>query len=123
MPVLHTFFAPCRCRWLMLSVLMCLPLAHAEPDEEALGKSLGYPISSGGGVMQMTQRVGSWSALDKVQGIHGQTVFVQPASGIVMVQTAVYAGASGALDPDPHAERASFWLGVLQSLGGNTDRY
>jgi hypothetical protein len=73
--------------------------------------------------MQMTQRVGSWSALDKVQGIHGQTVFVQPASGIVMVQTAVYAGASGALDPDPHAERASFWLGVLQSLGGNTDRY
>ena len=58
-----------------------------------------------------------------MQGIHGQTVFVQPSSGIVMVQTAVYAGASGALDPDPYAERASFWLGVLQSLGGNTDRY
>ncbi len=75
MPVLHTFFAPCRFRWLMLSVLMCLPLAHAEPDEEALGKSLGYPISSGGGVMQMTQRVGSWSALDKVQGIHAKLFF------------------------------------------------
>lgn len=58
-----------------------------------------------------------------MQGIHGQTVFVQPSSGIVMVQTAVYSGASGALDPDPYAERGSFWLGVLQSLGGNTDRY
>lgn len=58
-----------------------------------------------------------------MQGVHGQTVFVQPSSGIVMVQTAVYSGASGALDPDPYAERGSFWLGVLQSLGGNTDRY
>jgi CubicO group peptidase (beta-lactamase class C family) len=58
-----------------------------------------------------------------MQGIHGQTVFVQPSTGIVMVQTAVYAGASGALDPDAYAERGSFWLGVLQSLGGNTDRY
>ena len=57
------------------------------------------------------------------QGVHGQSVFVQPASGIVMVQTAVYNGASGALDPDAYAERSSFWIGVLQSLGGNTDRY
>lgn len=58
-----------------------------------------------------------------MQGVHGQTVFVQPSSGIVMVQTAVYNGASGALDPDAYAERSSFWIGVLQSLGGNTDRY
>lgn len=58
-----------------------------------------------------------------MQGVHGQTVFVQPATGIVMVQTAVYAGASGVLDPEAYAERASFWGGVLQSLGGNTDRY
>jgi hypothetical protein len=58
-----------------------------------------------------------------MQGIHGQTVFVQPATGIVMVQTAVYAGASGAIDPDAYAERASFWQGVLQSLGGDTSRY
>lgn len=58
-----------------------------------------------------------------MQGVHGQTVFVQPSTGIVMVQTAVYAGASGALDPDAYAERASFWLGVLSSLGGNTSRY
>ena len=58
-----------------------------------------------------------------MQGVHGQAVFIQPASGIVMVQTAVYAGAGGTQDPDAYAERASFWLGVLQSLGGNTDRY
>ena len=58
-----------------------------------------------------------------MQGVHGQAVFVQPASGIVMVQTAVYAGANGVQDPDAYAERASFWLGVLQSLGGSTERY
>ena len=57
------------------------------------------------------------------QGVHGQSVFVQPATGIVMVQTAVYAQASGAQDPEPYAERTAFWMGVLQSLGGRTDRY
>ena len=40
-----------------------------------------------------------------------------------MVQTAVYKGASGQLDPLPYVERNNFWMGVLQSLGGNTDRY
>jgi len=58
-----------------------------------------------------------------MQGVHGQAVFVQPSSGIVMVQTAVYAQASGAQDPDPYEERASFWLGVLRSLGGDTRGY
>ncbi len=57
-----------------------------------------------------------------MQGIHGQTVFVQPATGIVMVQTAVYAVASGAQDPDPYVERAALWTGVLDSLGGRTER-
>ena len=57
------------------------------------------------------------------QGVHGQSVFVQPASGIVMVQTAVYAQASGQQDPEPYAERTAFWMGVLQSLGGRTERY
>ena len=57
------------------------------------------------------------------QGVHGQSLFVQPAPGIVMVQTAVYAQASGQQDPEPYAERTAFWLGVLQSLGGKTDRY
>ena len=57
------------------------------------------------------------------QGVHGQSVFVQPATGIVMVQTAVYAQASGAQDPEPYAERSALWMGVLQSLGGSTERY
>ena len=57
------------------------------------------------------------------QGVHGQAVFVQPATGIVMVQTAVYAQASGAQDPEPYAERSALWMGVLQSLGGSTERY
>ena len=57
------------------------------------------------------------------QGVHGQSVFVQPATGIVMVQTAVYAQASGAQDPEPYAERSALWMGVLQSLGGRTERY
>lgn len=57
-----------------------------------------------------------------LQGIHGQSLFVQPATGIVMVQTAVYAGAGGAQETDAYAERTAFWLGVLESLGGRTER-
>lgn len=53
-------------------------------------------------------------------GAHGQCVFVQPASGIVMVQTAVWPN----LAPNEHdrvsAERTDFWRCVLQSLGGST---
>jgi len=49
-------------------------------------------------------------------GIYGQSVFVQPDSGIVMVQTSV--------NKDPRvaqarAERDAFWQGVLESLGGH----
>jgi CubicO group peptidase (beta-lactamase class C family) len=55
------------------------------------------------------------------QGVHGQALFVQPASGIVMVQTAVDEAASVAQDPVPSRERDAFWRGVLQSLGGATD--
>jgi CubicO group peptidase (beta-lactamase class C family) len=56
-----------------------------------------------------------------LQGIHGQTVMVQPASGIVVVQTAVYEQASGRQDPDPYVERAAMLLGVIRSLGGATN--
>lgn len=58
-----------------------------------------------------------------MQGVYGQTVMVQPATGIVVVQTAVYAGADGVQDPDAYAERTSFWMGVLKSLDGKTDPY
>jgi len=49
-------------------------------------------------------------------GIFGQSIFVQPASGIVMVQTSVYDQPSG----DPMGQlRTEMWKGVLSSLGGN----
>lgn len=56
-----------------------------------------------------------------LRGVHGQAVYVQPASGIVMVQTAVFDAASGRQDPQPHRELDAFWRGVLQSLGGSTE--
>ena len=53
-------------------------------------------------------------------GVHGQATFVQPASGIVMVQTAVYAAPAAGGDTTPLQERGAFWNGVLASLGGST---
>ena len=56
-----------------------------------------------------------------LQGIHGQHIFVQPASRIVMVQTSVNDAPSGRQDPMPYRRRDAFWQGVLSSLGGSTD--
>jgi CubicO group peptidase (beta-lactamase class C family) len=56
-----------------------------------------------------------------LQGIHGQTVYVQPESKIVMVQTAVYNWASGRQDNRPYQLRQAMWEGVLKSLGGAVD--
>ena len=53
-----------------------------------------------------------------LQGIHGQHLFVQPASRIVMVQTSVNDAPSGRIDPLPYQRRDAFWRGVLGSLGG-----
>ena len=55
-----------------------------------------------------------------MQGIHGQTVYVQPSSGVVMVLTSVWESASGRQDSQPYEERDALWRGVLQSLGGST---
>jgi hypothetical protein len=55
------------------------------------------------------------------QGVHGQALFVQPASGIVMVQAALNQAASGQQDPLPGQERDAFWRGVLRSLDGVPD--
>lgn len=55
-----------------------------------------------------------------MQGIHGQTVYVQPSSGIVMVLTSVWESASGKQNAQPYEERDALWRGVLQSLGGST---
>jgi CubicO group peptidase (beta-lactamase class C family) len=54
-----------------------------------------------------------------MQGIHGQTVYVQPSTGVVMVLTSVWEQASGKQDAQPYEERDALWRGVLQSLGGD----
>lgn len=56
-----------------------------------------------------------------LQGIHGQAVYVQPASGVVLVQTAVYSMPSGRQDNQPFRYRHALWEGVLRSLGGSVD--
>ena len=56
-----------------------------------------------------------------LQGIHGQTIFVQPETQVVMVQTAVYTSASGKQDNKPYLLRQAMWEGVLRSLGGRVD--
>jgi CubicO group peptidase (beta-lactamase class C family) len=53
-----------------------------------------------------------------LQGIHGQSVLVQPASQIVVVTTSVHQKPSGQQDMRPYQLRGAFWSGVLQSLGG-----
>ena len=55
-----------------------------------------------------------------MQGIHGQTLYVQPATGVVMVLTSVWEQASGRQDVQPYQERDALWRGVLRSLGGDT---
>ncbi len=54
-----------------------------------------------------------------MQGIHGQTLYMQPSTGIVMVLTSVWEQASGRQDPQPYEERDALWRGVLRSLGGS----
>ena len=56
-----------------------------------------------------------------LQGIHGQAIYVQPDSKIVMVQTAVHTAPSGRQDPRPYQYRQAMWEGVLRSLGGKVD--
>ncbi len=55
-----------------------------------------------------------------MQGIHGQTLYVQPSAGVVMVLTSVWESASGRQNAQPYEERDALWRGVLQSLGGST---
>jgi CubicO group peptidase (beta-lactamase class C family) len=55
-----------------------------------------------------------------MQGIHGQTVYVQPSSGLVLVLLSVWESASGKQNAQPYEERDALWRGVLRSLGGST---
>ncbi|MBC7608203.1 MAG: serine hydrolase [Polaromonas sp.] len=55
-----------------------------------------------------------------MQGIHGQTLYVQPSTGVVMGLTSVWESASGKQNAQPYEERDALWRGVLRSLGGST---
>ena len=51
-----------------------------------------------------------------LQGIYGQTIYVQPDSGVVMVQTSAYDYPSG----DPmNRNKIEFWKAALTQLGGD----
>lgn len=54
-----------------------------------------------------------------LQGIHGQSMLIQPANQIVVVLTSVNTKPSGQQDMQPYRYRAAFWAGVLRSLGGD----
>jgi hypothetical protein len=45
-------------------------------------------------------------------GVHGQAIFVDPSSRLVMVQTAVFKRAG-----DPILEAYALWRGVVAELG------
>jgi CubicO group peptidase (beta-lactamase class C family) len=53
-----------------------------------------------------------------LQGIHGQSMLIQPANQIVIVQTSVNSKPSGKQDARPYQLRHAFWTGVLKSLRG-----
>ena len=48
-------------------------------------------------------------------GAHGQAIYVDPASGLVMVHTAVRKSVT-----DPNTETLALWRGVVDMLGRNT---
>lgn len=52
-----------------------------------------------------------------MQGIYGQTIYVQPESGIVMVQTSAYDNASG---DSMNRQKIDFWKTILNQLGGDS---
>ncbi|WP_137919397.1 serine hydrolase [Hydrogenophaga sp. 2FB] len=56
-----------------------------------------------------------------MQGVHGQRLYVQPASRTVMVITSVWEHPAGAATEGPSRETDALWRGVLTSLGARTD--
>ena len=56
-----------------------------------------------------------------MRGVHGQHLFVQPASGLVMVITSAWEYPGGGGDDGARIETDALWRGVLASLGGRID--
>lgn len=53
-----------------------------------------------------------------LRGIHGQSIFVQADTGLVMVHTAAFSHPSARVDPAPYEEMLSLWYGVVKSFSG-----
>jgi CubicO group peptidase (beta-lactamase class C family) len=51
-----------------------------------------------------------------MKGIHGQAMFVDAESGVVMLHTGAFTQPSARTDPAPYDEQLSLWHGVLKSL-------
>jgi CubicO group peptidase (beta-lactamase class C family) len=54
-----------------------------------------------------------------LRGIHGQSIFVQAESGLVMVHTAAFEMPSARMSPAPYDEMLNLWRGVVKSVGIN----
>ena len=52
-----------------------------------------------------------------LRGVHGQSIYVQAESGLVMVHTAAFAQPSARMDSAPYDEMLNLWNGVVKSIG------
>mgnify|MGYP000042833243 CR=1 FL=1 len=52
-----------------------------------------------------------------LRGIHGQSIFVQEESGLVMVHTAAFELPSARMNSAPYDEMLNLWRGVVKSVG------
>lgn len=69
------------------AILVCGVLANtlinAAPDEEALGKSSGYPVGNIRNWTQPQYRIGSWSAPQKVEGVGSSRIDKSPKPFVI----------------------------------------
>ena len=79
------------------AALLLAGLAHADPDEDRLGKSQGYPVGNAQSWYSNPYRVGSWSALDPGG--------VQLQGAIIDAQQALLLAAAMGLDVRASVER------------------
>lgn len=54
-----------------------------------------------------------------LRGVHGQSIYVQADSGLVMVHTAAFSQPSARMDSGPYDEMLNLWRGVVKSIGIN----
>jgi hypothetical protein len=79
------------------------------PDAAEYGAAQGYPVGGSPWLLPGAER--RFALL----GIRGQMIFVDPASKLVMVHTAVR---RKPVDPAANAETIALWSAIVQQLGG-----